>query len=91
MTKYGIQAWCLRHDCNMIHINFEGQKFPAETGRLPTKEEIFTLALNDAENMWLNSEIEIRSALKQAGSDRGIEYGEAMAEFVLWAETQLEL
>jgi len=36
-------------------------------------------------------ELEIRSALKQAGSDNGIEYGPQMQEFVLWAEKQMGL
>lgn len=31
---------------------------------------------------------EPRSALKQAGNDAGIPYGEKMLEFVLWAESQ---
>jgi hypothetical protein len=28
-TKIGIQVWCLRHNCNVIHIDFEGHKHPA--------------------------------------------------------------
>ncbi len=28
-TKVGIQVWCVRHDCNVVHIDFEGQKHPA--------------------------------------------------------------
>jgi hypothetical protein len=23
-TKLGIQVWCKRHECNVIHIDFEG-------------------------------------------------------------------
>jgi len=30
-TLSGIQVWCVRHDCNVIHIDFEGQKHPADT------------------------------------------------------------
>ncbi len=30
-TKQGIQVWCNRHECNIIHIDFEGQKHPADT------------------------------------------------------------
>ena len=30
-TTLGIQVWCLRHDCNIIHIDFEGEKHPANT------------------------------------------------------------
>ena len=29
-TKYGIQVWCKRHDCNIMHIDFEGAKHPAD-------------------------------------------------------------
>ena len=36
-------------------------------------------------------DLEIRSALKQAGSDEGIEYGEPMQAFVEWAEREMEL
>lgn len=28
-TPLGLQVWCLRHDCNVVHIDFEGQKHPA--------------------------------------------------------------
>lgn len=26
-TTEGIQVWCLRHNCNIMHLDFEGQKF----------------------------------------------------------------
>ena len=29
-TKHGIQVWCVRHDMNIIHIDFEGQQHPAD-------------------------------------------------------------
>lgn len=28
-TKVGFQVWCQRHDCNLIHIDFEGAKIGA--------------------------------------------------------------
>jgi hypothetical protein len=34
-------------------------------------------------------DLEPTSALKQAGSDNGIEYGFPMQSFVVWANTQL--
>ena len=34
-TIEGMQVWCKRHDCNVIHINFEGQKHMATTDRKP--------------------------------------------------------
>ena len=30
-TIRGIQIWCNRHDCNILHIDFEGTKHPANT------------------------------------------------------------
>ena len=30
-TQIGLQVRCVRHDCNVVHINFEGQRHPAET------------------------------------------------------------
>lgn len=32
-TKIGIQVWCKRHECNVMHIDFQGQKHPANTNR----------------------------------------------------------
>ncbi len=32
-TKQGIQIWCTRHNVNIIHIDFEGHKHPANTSR----------------------------------------------------------
>ena len=32
-TIQGIQAWCRRHDANIIHIDFEGAKHPANLTR----------------------------------------------------------
>lgn len=28
-TKWGIQVWCRRHNINIVHIDFEGQKHKA--------------------------------------------------------------
>lgn len=30
-TKEGLQVWCVRHDCNILHVDFEGTKHPADT------------------------------------------------------------
>jgi len=32
-TPFGLQIWCKRHDCNVIHIDFEGHQHPADTTR----------------------------------------------------------
>lgn len=29
-TEKGIQLWCARHECNMLHIDFEGHKHKAD-------------------------------------------------------------
>lgn len=28
-TELGLQVWCKRHQVNVIHVDFEGHKFPA--------------------------------------------------------------
>lgn len=35
-TKLGFQVWCKRHESNVCHIDFEGQKHPANTTRIKT-------------------------------------------------------
>lgn len=30
-TSEGLQVWCRRHECNVVHIDFEGQQHPANT------------------------------------------------------------
>jgi hypothetical protein len=30
-TPRGLQVWCVRHDINVIHMDFEGHKHPANT------------------------------------------------------------
>jgi hypothetical protein len=32
-TKLGLQIWCRRHNANVMHIDFQGQKHPANTSR----------------------------------------------------------
>ena len=32
-TEIGIQVWCKRCECNILHIDFEKQKHPANTTR----------------------------------------------------------
>lgn len=40
-TPQGIQVWCVRHNCNVLHMNFEGKSpFPTETGRVPREGEV---------------------------------------------------
>jgi hypothetical protein len=30
-TPQGLQIWCNIHDCNILHVDFEDQKHPANT------------------------------------------------------------
>lgn len=41
-TEKGIQAWCVRHNCNIVHIDFEGHKHPANEScpRDPTEPHL---------------------------------------------------
>jgi hypothetical protein len=32
-TTLGFQVWCRRHDCNIIHVDFQGNKLPANLTR----------------------------------------------------------
>lgn len=32
-TRAGLQVWCVRHNVNVIHIDFQGQKHPANLTR----------------------------------------------------------
>ena len=35
-TDIGLQVWCRRHGTNVVHINFEGAKHPANMERKAT-------------------------------------------------------
>lgn len=35
-TDWGVQVWCRRHKANIVHIDFQGQKLPADFRRLET-------------------------------------------------------
>jgi hypothetical protein len=34
-TDIGLQVWCNRHNCNVINVDFQGTKHPANTSRKP--------------------------------------------------------
>jgi hypothetical protein len=40
-TKIGLQVWCKRHNVNVVHIDFEGHRHPANTTRkrIPNEEK----------------------------------------------------
>jgi hypothetical protein len=38
-TALGIQVWCRRHEANVVHIDFQGQKHPANLHRLRKEGE----------------------------------------------------
>lgn len=29
-TERGLQVWCLRHDCNVVHVDFAGARLEAD-------------------------------------------------------------
>jgi len=33
-TKIGLQIWCRRHECNVVHVDYEGRKLPANIDRI---------------------------------------------------------
>ena len=37
-TKLGLQVWCKKHQCNIMHIDFEGQQHPANLTALKEKD-----------------------------------------------------
>lgn len=32
-TTFGFQAWCIRHECNVLHVDFLGRQLPANLTR----------------------------------------------------------
>lgn len=38
-TEIGIQVWCKRCECNIVHVDFEGQKHPTNQFRSPQEEQ----------------------------------------------------
>lgn len=39
-TDVGYQVWCVRHECNVMHVDFEGQRHPANTSRRRRPDEL---------------------------------------------------
>ena len=39
-TEIGLQVWCRNHECNILHVDFEGQKLPANGNRAWRREDI---------------------------------------------------
>jgi len=37
-TRKGLQVWCLRHDCNIMHIDFDGVRHRADCTRKESDE-----------------------------------------------------
>lgn len=35
-TALGVQVWCRRHQTNIVHIDFQGHRLPADFRRLET-------------------------------------------------------
>ena len=47
-TELGLQVWCRRHNVNVMHIDFEGAKHPANTTRHPIGDEGIPDAFKDS-------------------------------------------
>lgn len=39
-TPLGVQVWCKRHEVNVAHIDFEGQRHPANLSRKRLEGEV---------------------------------------------------
>lgn len=39
-TPLGLQVWCVRCECNVCHIDFQGQRHPANVGRIREPGEL---------------------------------------------------
>jgi hypothetical protein len=39
-TALGFQVWCRTHKCNIVHVDFEGQKHPANTLRATPQSQL---------------------------------------------------
>ena len=38
-TIWGFQVWCVRHNVNVLHVDFQGAKHPSSMERLPETDE----------------------------------------------------
>lgn len=44
-TEPGLQIWCKRHNCNVVHIDFEGHQHPVDdTRHVPQKLKVVATA-----------------------------------------------
>jgi hypothetical protein len=39
-TVLGVQVWCKRHDCNVVHVDFQNMSLPANTMTAETEKRI---------------------------------------------------
>ena len=46
-TPAGLQVWCARHDINIMHIDFEGTKHPADMNIANKELEVRLKQIND--------------------------------------------
>lgn len=42
-TMVGLQIWCRRHNVNVMHMDFQGQKHPAETRTEVPAEDVLVV------------------------------------------------
>ena len=49
-TVQGLQVWCDRHECNVLHVDFEGKVHPGNTTRKSLGEHKKAKAPGEAES-----------------------------------------
>lgn len=50
-TPLGMQVWCVRHECNIVHIDFEGHCHPANQWRADEERPIEEPKFMDAKKL----------------------------------------
>ena len=66
-TKEGLQIWCKRHEVNVMHIDFQGQRHPAATHCEKDPDETSTVWVDESGNGQQKSEL--KKAATVEGSD----------------------
>ena len=65
---------------------------PQRAAATATRSDRYHVAFNVAQEMMVDfADLEIRSALKEAGHRNGIAWGDDMGDFVHWAENRMGL
>lgn len=63
-TEIGLQIWCRRHEVNVAHIDFQGEKHPANIKPAPVKEVGVAVLLcqkGAPTKIWINQRLKTRT------------------------------